>query len=121
MYSLLREVIEWQVNACFIVSLLFPVVTRLYWPWHESAWGWNIVMLETGIAGAIFPSWLFLDFRFSSQTLELVQVIALAMVLFTIIWRAVMIYKDQRDGALSDGPTRRDIPASGPGNSRDHP
>jgi len=119
MYLLLHEITEWEVNACFIVSVLFPVVTRLYWPWHESSWGWNIVMLEIGIAGAIFPSWLFIDFRVSSQTLELLQVIALALVFFNVVWRAVMIWRSQRAGVLDDAANRRDTRESAPGSSLD--
>jgi len=118
MFSTMREVLDWEINACFVVSLLFPVVTRLYWPWHKSSWGWNIVMLEIGIAAAIFPSWLFIDFGISSQTLELIQAIALALVFVNVVWRAVMIWISQRDGVLDDEATR-DIPASAPGNSRD--
>jgi len=121
MFSLLREVTEWEVNACFIASVLFPVVTRLYWPWHESSWGWNIVMLEIGIAGAILPSWLFIDFRVSSQTLELLQVISLALVFVNVVWRAVMIYRSQRAGALdgeaSPRGTRESATDSSPGHS----
>jgi hypothetical protein len=77
-------------------------------------------MLEVGIAGAIFPSWLFIDFRVSSQTLELIQVIALALVFVNVVWRAAMIYKSQRDGALNDEATPRDTRASGPGSPLDH-
>jgi hypothetical protein len=119
MYSLLHEVLEWEVNACFVVSLLFPVVTRLYWPWHKSSWGWNIVMLEIGIAGAIFPSWLFIDFRVSDQPLELVQVISLALVFANVVWRAAMIYRSQRAGALDGEASPGDNRASGPGSSLD--
>lgn len=121
MYPWLHEVTEWEVNACFIASLLFPVVTRLYWPWHESSWGWNIVMLEVGIAGAIFPSWLFIDFRVTGQLLGLLQVIALALVFANVVWRAAMIWRSQRAGVLEDDATRRDTQASEPGSVRDLP
>jgi hypothetical protein len=55
------------------------------------------------------------------MTLEVIQVIALALVFINVVWRAVMIWRTQRDGTLEDGATPRDTPASAPGSSRDLP
>lgn len=98
--QLLADIVRWEVNACFLVSMLFPVVTWFFWPWHESSWGWNIVLLEIGIAGTLFPSWLLVDFHVTDLPLEWVQVVFLALVPVNVIWRTVIIWRVQRKGAV---------------------
>ena len=95
----LLTIISWEVNAGFIISLLFPVVTRFFWPWHQSWWGWNTVLLELSIAGTLFPSFLYRDFHLIDTPLEWSQVVFLALVIINVLWRTVMIWRTQRDGA----------------------
>jgi hypothetical protein len=100
----LADMVRWEVNVCFLVSVLFPVVTWFFWPWHESSWGWNIVLLEIGIAGTLFPSWMHIDFQVTDLPLEWMQVIFLALVPANVIWRTVIIWRVQRAGAREPSP-----------------
>jgi hypothetical protein len=99
MTGYLLTIVGWEVNAGFCVSMLFPAVTRFFWPWHLSWWGWNTVMLELSIAGTLFPSVLYRDLHITSGVLEWLQVIFLALVIVNVLWRTVMIWRTQRDGA----------------------
>lgn len=92
-------VIHVEANIGFLVSLLFPIVTRFFWPWNESWWGWNTIMLELSIAGTILPSVLSADFHLNSTPLQTVRLISLAAVAVNVIWRTVMIWRTQRAGA----------------------
>jgi hypothetical protein len=94
--------VHWEVNIGFFVSLLFPFITRFFWPWHLSWWGWNTVLLEVSIAGTLFPSVLHLDFHITDVPLEWTQVVFLALVTINVLWRTVMIWRTQRDGAAAD-------------------
>jgi hypothetical protein len=92
-------VIHIEANIGFIVSILFPIVTSFFWPWHESWWGWNTILLELSIAGTILPSVLSADFHLNSTPLQAVRLIALATVAINVLWRTVMIWRTQRAGA----------------------
>lgn len=100
-YSLITSV-HWEINIAFAASLLFPVVTRFFWPWNESSWGWNIVTLDLSIAGTLLPSFLKLDFGILDLPLEWSQVVFLGLVTVNIIWRTVMIWTVQRKGGGRD-------------------
>jgi len=94
--------VHWEVNGGFLVSLLFPLVTRIFWPWHLSWWGWNTVLLELSIAGTLFPSCLHIDFSITSSPLEWTQVAFLGLVIVNVLWRTVMIWRTQREGSARD-------------------
>jgi hypothetical protein len=102
MDSALLTSVHWEVNTAFFVSLSFPFITRFFWPWHLSQWGWNTVLLELSIAGTLFPSVLHLDFRITDASLEWTQVVFLGLVIVNVLWRTVMIWWTQRNGASSD-------------------
>ncbi len=102
MSAVLLAIAHAEIMAGFWVSLLFPVVTRFFWPWHLSWWGWNTVLLELSIAGTLFPSWLYLTFHVSSIGLLWCQVIFLALVVANVVWRTVMIWRTQRQGSARD-------------------
>jgi hypothetical protein len=102
MSGYLVTAVDWEVNAGFFVSLMFPVVTRFFWPWHLSSWGWNTVTLELSIAGTLFPALLFRDFHVTSTALEWTQVTFLGLVIANVLWRMAMIWRIQRDGAESE-------------------
>ena len=95
-YSLLT-IVHWEINIGFLVSLLFPVITRFYWPWNESDWGWNIISLELSIAGCLLPSFLFIDFGVTDMLLRWSQVLFLG---------AVIIWQTQRKGSSDKAETR---------------
>jgi hypothetical protein len=91
------------INVAFITSALFTPVTSLFWPWWQSTWGWNIVTLEACIAGTLLASWLFLDFGVDFQALQWITAVFLALIIVVITWRAVMIWREQRRGAVTGG------------------
>lgn len=97
------------INAAFITSVLFVPVTSAYWPWWQSWWGRNIVILELCIAGTLLGSWLFLDFGISSVAFQWIAAFFLTAIVGIIVWRAVMIWFEQRKGARehSDYPNPR--------------
>jgi hypothetical protein len=97
------------INAAFITSLLFVPVTSAYWPWWQSWWGRNIVILELCIAGTLLGSVLFLDFGISSVAFQWIAAFFLTAIILIVIWRAVMIWAEQRKGARehSDYPNPR--------------
>lgn len=101
--ALLTLIDHVEINVGFWVSLLFPVVTRFYWPWNRSWWGWNTILLELSIAGVLFPGWLYLTFDWGSvYVLAWMELGFFALVILNVIWRAVMIWRTQRDGAARD-------------------
>jgi len=90
---------HWEINVGFAVSVLFPVVTRFFWPWNESEWGWNIVSLDLSIAGTLLASVLKIDFGIVNNPLVATQVAFLALVIANLTWRTVIIWQTQREGA----------------------
>lgn len=102
MSGALLTVVHVLVNVGFFVSLAFPVVTRFFWPWNRSTWGWNTVLIELSIAGCLFPSVLRLDFGLADLALAWTQVAFLGTVPMNVIWRAFIIWRTQRDGARGD-------------------
>lgn len=98
MRTALLDAADAEVMVAFWVSLAFPFVTRFFWPWNESWWGWNIVMLDLSIAGALFPDWLYLTFHISDVWLQWLQVFFLGLVTVNVVWRTVMIWRTQRNG-----------------------
>lgn len=90
------------VNFVFVTSLLFPVVTGSYWPWWRSWWGRNIVGLEICIAATLMEAVLYIDFGIDNIALRWTQIMALSMVGVFVAWRAVMIWRTQRDGTAAD-------------------
>lgn len=91
-----------EVNAGFLVSVLFPVVTRFFWPWDQSRWGWNTILLELSIAGCLFPSLLRIDFGVASAVLKWVTAVFFGFVIANVVWRTVMVWNTQREGAARD-------------------
>lgn len=104
MNDALLQTVEWEVQVGFVVSILFPVITRFYWPWNQSWWGWNTILLELSIAGVLFPSWMELNFRFDDVWLQWMEAASLGAVIVNVLWRVVMIWYTQRRGVLRDQP-----------------
>lgn len=90
---------HWIINVAFWTCMAFPVATRTYWPWWDSWWGRNIVLLEMAIGLAILPSILRIDLGLSVATSPLFGWIALTsftLIPLIIIHRMWLIWKVQR-------------------------
>lgn len=98
--TVLFYIVRLEINIGFGVSTVFPVITRFFWPWHRSWWGWNTILLELSIAGCLLPSFLYLDFGISGNALEWSTVVFLGLVITNVVWRTVIIWNTQRAGAL---------------------
>jgi hypothetical protein len=98
MSSTLATVTRWEVSVTFWVSFAFPFIAALIWPWWKSWWGRNIVALEICIAVTLLPSIAFQYFNLKADvnTLQWIQVVALATVPVVVLWRVAMIWYDQR-------------------------
>lgn len=102
--QLLTDTSKWLINIAFFTGLLFPVVTRAYWPWERSWWGRNIVALELCISLTLLGSVLRIDLGINSFSLLLgwTGMAGLSSVVVVVIWRSIMIYHDQRQGAIRE-------------------
>lgn len=111
---LIRDLDEYVIWFSFLVAVLFPLLTSAVWPWWKHAWGINIIVLEGAIALALLPPWLRLVFGLKSFTylFAWVQLASVALVGIIIVWRLVLIWHTQRDGALHDRQLRRAFPVT---------
>jgi hypothetical protein len=83
----------------FWVSLAFPLVTALFWPWWQSDWGRNIVLFDACICVSLLPAPLHAMFGVPYGTfLAWFQVAAVFGTGGVLAWRAVMIWRTQRAG-----------------------
>lgn len=101
----LTEISHWLINIGFGLAVAFPVLIRFYWPWNESAWGWNTVSFDLCIGFTLFPSVLHLDFGVLDVPLEWASVVGLMLVCLNIVWRTVLIIGTQAAGARRDRAT----------------
>ena len=100
---LIRDLDEYVIWFSFLISVLFPAATSAVWPWWKHAWGVNIIVLEGAIALALLPPWLRIVFGLRSFTylFAWVQLASVTLVGLIIVWRLVLIWRTQRDGALN--------------------
>jgi hypothetical protein len=92
------NLINWGVNAAFVIAFLFPAAVRTFWAWEKSDWGINIVSLEFAIALALLPAWLHRTVGLTVNTLlfEWTDAIAIWSIPGIIIWRMIIIWRSQR-------------------------
>jgi hypothetical protein len=93
------ELLEAASVATFWVSFVFTPAISLIWPWWESDWGWNIVLLESCIWVSLLPAPLHVMFGVPyGPFLSWFQVAAVLGAGAVVVWRAVMIWHTQRAG-----------------------
>jgi hypothetical protein len=81
----------------FWVSFAFPFAVSLFWPWWQSGWGRNIVLLETCIWVSLLPAPLHAMFGVPyGSFLSWFQVAALFGAGVVVVWRFVIIWRTQR-------------------------
>jgi hypothetical protein len=96
----LLDAAQWAANFAFWGSLVFPVVTALFWPWWQSWWGWNIVSFDLALGGASFPYMLVLNWNVHGTWLVWTEIVFLGISFVIIAWRTFMIWKTQTSGAV---------------------
>lgn len=94
----LADVINWGINVAFVISALFPIVIRPIWAWTRSSMGLNVVTLDVVVALALLPTWLHRTFSVNALTLPFiyVQAISIWLVPTVVVWRALIIWHEQR-------------------------
>jgi hypothetical protein len=110
---------EWAVYAAgitFWVCFTWPAVVRLFWPWHQSMWGWNMVIKTEMIALALLTTVLKTEFGVEPGVgLEWVEVAAVTLIPVIIIWRTWLIYRDQKAGVSQSSAAERERDRAGDG------
>ena len=112
----LIDFVEWSVNLAFWASVAFPFVIAVIWPWWKDWFGQTMVAVDTCFAGAALGLVLRYDWGVKSVSLAWADAIALSLSFLVIVWRTVMIFRQQRV---------REVPASddpaGPGSTEPVP
>lgn len=92
------EIAEWVLNFAFWTSLAFPVAVSFFWPWKDSWWGRNIVILELLIAFALVPAMLRVDFgltHFDPVLLGWITIMSVGLIPVVVIHRTYLIWRAQ--------------------------
>ena len=90
-------------GAAFWTCLLWPALVRAFWPWHRSEWGWNMVVKVELIALALLAGVLHTEFGVPLGWPVLwTEVIAVTLIPLAVIWRTLIIWRAQRDGARDE-------------------
>jgi len=102
----LRTMSEWGASFAFWSAVGFIIFSGTAWPWWQSQWGVNIISLEIAIALALLEPVMAYDFGLhgaSDITLAWVEMIALWLVGFIILWRGLLVLSAQLNGAFGTG------------------
>jgi hypothetical protein len=99
--AFLNHWIEWAVIFAFVVPAAFPLIVSRFWPWWEDDLGVNLVMMDASVAIAAFPAFLhyILNAPINAIGYQYLRNIALTAVPCIVIWRMIIIYRTQREGA----------------------
>jgi hypothetical protein len=107
MTHFLAEWSKYAIGVTFWVCFTWPAVVRLFWPWQQSMWGWNMAIKTELIAVALLAVVLRTEFGVQPGLgLEWVEVAAVTLIPFVIAWRTWLIYQDQKAGARQDAAER---------------
>lgn len=108
----LNDWIQDAVFLGFLVTLLFPF-TGIYFPWWRHAFGWNMVLFDVALGIALFPAFIHRVFGVAVTGISYLYIVAIALtaVPLIVIWRAWVLYVEQRRGAkrIREARAARDI------------
>lgn len=106
----LAEFGQWASVAAFVTGVLFPLV-GLYWPWWETWLGRNLVYFDYVVALALLPLFLHYVFDLTTRTLYFawIQTLSIGFVPLLIVWRAALIYREQRRGSVRESQDNNSI------------
>jgi hypothetical protein len=99
--QLLADASNVLVLVIFTVSVLFTPVVSLYWPWWKNDLGRSIVSKSIAMALVfLFPALhLMFDGEFRTAPYQWFELACFALVPVIFVWRAVAIWRLQRNGA----------------------
>jgi len=108
--QVLREWADIAVGVTFWVCLLWPALVRPFWPWHQHEWGWNMVIKTELLALALLSAVLKIEFGVTSGLALLwIEVLAVSAIPPVVVWRAWIIWRSQRAGALRAREQAREV------------
>jgi hypothetical protein len=99
----LMDWVQIAVIASFLASAFFPVSVSFFYPWWETALGWNLVSLDGALALALLPSFLHQMFGVNITSVWFLYLIAVSISAIPpiVLWRTWIIYRAQRAGAVN--------------------
>lgn len=113
--QLLADIGKWAAIVTFYVTALFPLI-GVVWPWWQSWWGRNIVLLEIALALTLLKFWVTRTFGTDvahSLWFTWVSTVALCTVPVIVTWRGGMIVAQQVSAArreMAERKTRSGVP-----------
>ena len=87
------------IEAIFYASLLFVAAVSCFWAWWKSQLGWTITAKSLALAVATLPAMFYYWFHGQDPPwLRDVSTAALWAVPLILIWRAIVLWRVQRQG-----------------------
>lgn len=94
---------SYAAGVAFWVCALWPALIAWFWPWWRHQWGLNMVIKTELIAFALLSTVLHREFGVADTFVLLwVTVAAVTLIPVVVVWRTILIWQGQRDGALRD-------------------
>ena len=99
-FQFLTDWIQDAIFAGFLAAALFPFV-GIYFPWWRHEFGWNLIAFDLAIGIALLPAFLHRVFGVPVTGLVYTYVVAIALTSIPVIliWRAYVLYREQKAGA----------------------
>jgi len=106
------EVARTGFQVIFYVNIAFLAGVSLIWPWWRDQLGWSIIAKTVALSIVLLPAMLFVWFGPNAFTqapwLAWVSAWSLFLVPAALIWRFVVIYRIQREGASHHPPRNQE-------------
>ena len=104
MERLLADISDEIEIGTFLVTLLFPLVTSTFWKWWRSDLGWTITVMDILLCLTfMFPA-IHLIFGLNDDTLFFQWFLSVLFLVQPVVaWRAIVLYRAQRDPVPGNG------------------
>lgn len=100
----LLDWIQYAVVVAFCVSLILPFASMSFWKWWRDSFGINLNLKDFAVALALLAA--FLHYVFGINPMETwfkwLQAVAITAIPVVLVWRFIIIYREQRRGAIQD-------------------
>ena len=91
------------IQVIFYVNVAFIAGVSFVWPWWRDQLGWSIIAKTAALSVVLFPSMLYFWFGSNAFTqapwLSWFSTWALFLVPAALVWRFIVIFRIQRQGA----------------------